>query len=132
MYGNETLSASVIAEVKRGVGHMFYVVDREEMSYQTPEQVPNIFQQVSAYLRSQYPSMPLRLFQEYRLRFVRTTNIPVEAEIAWSVQTRPHAALSRQPTMPSSQWVLEAVPPGVRQQEREADSLPPSTAVRIA
>jgi len=49
MYGNETLSASVIAEVKRGIGHMFYVVDRKEMSYQTPEQVPNIFQQVSAY-----------------------------------------------------------------------------------
>jgi len=49
MYGNETLSASVIAEVKRGIGHMFYVVDRQEMSYQTPEQVPNIFQQVSAY-----------------------------------------------------------------------------------
>jgi hypothetical protein len=49
MYKNETLSASVIAEVKRGIGHMFYVVDREEMSYQTPEQVPKIFQQVSAY-----------------------------------------------------------------------------------
>jgi len=49
MYGNETLSASAIAEVKRGIRHMFYVVDREEMSYQTPEQVPNIFQQVSAY-----------------------------------------------------------------------------------
>ena len=61
---NETLSASVIAEVKRGIGHMFYVVDREEMSYQTPEQVPNIFQQVSAYLPSQYPSMPLQLFQK--------------------------------------------------------------------
>jgi len=49
MHGNETLSASVIAEVKRGMGHMFYVVDREEMSFRTPEQVPNIFQQVSAY-----------------------------------------------------------------------------------
>jgi hypothetical protein len=49
MYANETLSASVIDVVKRGIGHMFYIVDREEMSYQTPEQVPNIFQQVSAY-----------------------------------------------------------------------------------
>jgi hypothetical protein len=48
MYENETLSASVIGEVKRGIGHMFYVVDREEMSYQSPEQVPEIFQQVSA------------------------------------------------------------------------------------
>lgn len=28
---------------------MFYVVDREEMSYQTPEQVPNIFQQAWPY-----------------------------------------------------------------------------------
>jgi transcription-repair coupling factor (superfamily II helicase) len=49
MYENETLSASVTAEVKRGIGHMFYVVDRVEMSYQTPEQVPDIFQQVSAH-----------------------------------------------------------------------------------
>jgi hypothetical protein len=49
MYVNETLGASVIAEVKRGIGHMFYIVDREEISYQTPEQVPNIFQQVSTY-----------------------------------------------------------------------------------
>jgi hypothetical protein len=49
MHGNGTLSVSVIAEVKRGMGHMFYVVDREEMSFRTPEQVPNIFQQVSAY-----------------------------------------------------------------------------------
>jgi hypothetical protein len=48
MYENGTLSVSVITEVKRGIGHMFYIVDREEMSYQTPEQVPNIFQQVSA------------------------------------------------------------------------------------
>lgn len=90
---------------------MFYVVDREEMSYQTPEQVPNIFQQVSAYQPSQYPSMPLRLFQEQILRFVRTTKVPIEAEIACSVQTTLHAALSRQPTMPSSQWVLKVVPP---------------------
>jgi hypothetical protein len=45
MYGNVTLSASVTAEVERGNGHMFYVVDGE-----TPEQVPNIYQQVSAYI----------------------------------------------------------------------------------
>jgi sensor domain CHASE-containing protein len=76
--------------------------------------------------------MSLQLFQEYRLRFVRTTQVLIETEIASSVQTRLHAALSRHPNMPRSQWVPEAFSPGVRQEGREANSLPPSTTVKTA
>ncbi|XP_069674545.1 alkylglycerol monooxygenase-like isoform X1 [Periplaneta americana] len=47
--GNETLSADVISEIKRGIGQMFYIVDREEMTFERPEQVPNIFQQAWPY-----------------------------------------------------------------------------------
>ncbi|KAJ9578223.1 hypothetical protein L9F63_005553 [Diploptera punctata] len=42
---NETFRFEVITDVKRGIGQMFYIVDREEMTFQKPEDVPNIFYQ---------------------------------------------------------------------------------------
>ena len=50
--GNETFSKEIIEEVKRGFGQMFYIVDREEMTFRKPEDVPNIFYQVSVEIYS--------------------------------------------------------------------------------
>jgi len=60
MASNVSLASSGKPTVLGSLGMLFYLVDPRKTSFQTPEQVPNYFQQVSS---SQYQSY---LFVIYR------------------------------------------------------------------